>query len=494
MNIKRPLMPGFLKKAEQKLLLNKPGAWSTRTHLVLYYGLLFMLFLATLCFLERTDLRDYSTTDHWVGFVCIIAVIALTVWMIYLLRFNVFKKYGSLHPLHALTTFLMYFISAGVIVLFTFVHPVVESVRANLAYSDEEIVKDINAINLKVCQLEINQLNIPWVHDTLAIVNEKATIQYRADELDDTTVAMPGYPFARIDTAEFRQRRYYTDSIVKINDTLYDMYKTPDYAFITSGNANRYARQQLLSAFDLFNKVFRHPQQIDKAAISKELGVLLHKYNYEETLESYVRTFDIEKDDGPFRIVEKKYHLGSVQNGINNIVSKKYYWSDEDLAGYVRVFYYVTLVITLLIFIFRHTTIKTFFLSMLTGLLLTIFTALILSFLHGDELTFLTWLIVYTILFFLGSLTAWVIKKRNVITGILMNLFVFIVPVFPILIFAWYYAWKAKQIEAQKYLSYYNKLEDYISYAEIGGVVLLLILLATYIGKVYRRWYALPEE
>ncbi len=45
-------MPGFLKKVDQKLLLNKPDVWSTRTHLVLYYGILFILLLAGLCFLE----------------------------------------------------------------------------------------------------------------------------------------------------------------------------------------------------------------------------------------------------------------------------------------------------------------------------------------------------------------------------------------------------------------------------------------------------------
>ena len=40
----------------------------------------------------------------------------------------------------------------------------------------------------------------------------------------------------------------------------------------------------------------------------------------------------------------------------------------------------------------------------------------------------------------------------------------------------------------------FEKLEKYVTYAEIAGPLFLLILLATYISKVYRRWYALPEE
>ena len=86
MNIKKPLMPGFLKRAEQKLLLNKPGIWSTRVHLVVYYSVLFLLVLAALCFLEPNDPRDYSTTEVWTGFVTIISGIGIIVWMIYLLR------------------------------------------------------------------------------------------------------------------------------------------------------------------------------------------------------------------------------------------------------------------------------------------------------------------------------------------------------------------------------------------------------------------------
>ena len=31
-------------------------------------------------------------------------------------------------------------------------------------------------------------------------------------------------------------------------------------------------------------------------------------------------------------------------------------------------------------------------------------------------------------------------------------------------------------------------------YAEVGGAVILLLLLATYISKVYRHWFALPED
>ena len=113
MDMKRPLMPGFLKKAEQRLLLTKPGLWSTRIHLVLYYGILFMAVLAVVCFLDPMDIRRNSLAPVWIGYTSIISIIAMVAWLIYLLRFNVFKKYGVIHPLYSLVTFAVARLSAG---------------------------------------------------------------------------------------------------------------------------------------------------------------------------------------------------------------------------------------------------------------------------------------------------------------------------------------------------------------------------------------------
>jgi hypothetical protein len=500
MNIKRPLVPGFLKTVEQKLLLNKPGIWSARTHLVLYYGILFMLVLAGLCFLEPSDLRQYSTSGYWTGFVCMISIIALTAWLIYLLRFNSFKKYGIIHPLYMLVTFFLYFISTGIIVLFTYVQPVVESVRANISYDDEEIVQDMNAINLKICQLEPHLLQVFWHYDTVAMVKDEELSGTRAYYEDaeispDTVARRRAYPYVRLDSAEFNRRRADTDSLIKINDTVYIMYKTPNFAFVYAGRADEYTRTTLLSSFEIYSQVRKYPQEgTDKAAIRKELSALIHKYHYQEAFESYNDKVEIRENDGPFEIVHKKYHLYEVEGNISNVVSKKYRWTTANLPEYIRLFYYFTLGITLLIFIFRHSTVRTFFLTLLTALLLTIFTALVFSFSHFDETSAFLWLIAYAVLFFMGSLFAWSGNKRKAITGIMINLFVFILPVIPLLFVGCYYSWKTNQYDKQGKRYELPDIDWYIFYAEIGGALLLLILLATYIQKVYRRWYSLPEH
>ena len=373
MNINRPLVPRFLKKAEQKLLLNKPGIWSTRTHLVLYYGIIFILLLAALCFLEPNDVRDYSTTPLWIGFVSIISVIALVVWLIYLLRFNVFKKYGNIHPLHLLVTFILYFISTAIIVLFTYVHPVVESIRANMAYGDEEIVQDINAMNIKLCQLEYGLLQAPWRYDTIVLSKDirpyVTSNTYSDAEVDGpapAVVATPDYgiPYYKLDSSTFHNRINSADSTVKLNDTVYLVYTTPTLSFVNVYNADTYAKGRILRSFELYNKVFKHqPTPAGREKISKELGLLLLKYHYPSG--NYSKGLEPHVNDSPFELVRKKYWLGKIDNSISHIIEKKYRWSDRHFSDYIRLFYYFTLGISLLILIFRHSTVRTFFLTLL---------------------------------------------------------------------------------------------------------------------------------
>lgn len=487
MKIERPLMPGFLKRAEQKLLLNKPGVWSTRTHLVVYYGVLFILALAGLCFLEPADLREYTTGGYWVGFVIIISIIALTVWLIYLLRFNVFKKYGQLHPLSMLAAFGLYFISVAVIVSFVYVHPVVESIRANMAYKSDELVDDINAINLNVGKLEYNALHVAWKADTVMVVKNKEEIPAREHDNNDQVM---------VDSVRFSDRLATTDSLIKINESTYVLYKTPEYTLIRAPfDLEKYATHKILNSFEIYKRIYQTPQSAnDSTASDKELALLLQKYHPFQN----VRYYDAYEEEhaSPFEKVHRKYQLYNVSSSFANIATKKYRWTMPELAVYLRVFYYFTLGITLLIFIFRHSTTRTFFLSLLAGVLLTIFTAMMFSFISISDASSFTWLITYFILFFLGSLRAWSIKKRRIVTGIMINLFVFLTPVFPLLIFSWYVESKRAQFYDRRTpaVEIMPDFDKYLIYVEVGGALLLLILLATYIGKLYRRWYSLPEE
>jgi hypothetical protein len=496
-------MPGFLKQAEQKLLLNKPLIWSTRVHLVLYYGILFNLLLAGLCFLAPMDIKSRSAADYWVGFVVIVAIIALTIWLIYLLRFNVFKKYGNIKPLHALVTFLLYFISTGIIVLSVFVYPAVECVRANMAFGDEELVHDINTMNIRLCQLEHRLLNTKWNYDTVAVVKSiKIGERKTEDETYDiaydtmaTPISYGAHNFYTVDTATFKERLAKADSVVKLNDTLCLIYRTPELQLISCyllEDTN--TREKIMNSFEIYNRSLRNPPAtIEEPAIAKEWYALQKKYfrinkqyytDYEEVIQPW---------DGSYSIIRKKYHVNNINSSIFNIVDKKYNFKARHLEKGVRWFYYYTLAITLLIFIFRHTTMRTFFLSLLSGVLLTIFTGLILAFSDVHNASFPGCMIGYTLLFFVGTIFTFSLTKRSVLNGILINLFVFLVPVLSLLVADLIYELKKEQYY-REYGNAHIFVDRYFLYAEIGGAVLFLVLLATYINKLYRRWYSLPEN
>ena len=495
-------MPGFLKRAEQKLLLNNPLIWSTRVHLVLYYGILYNLLLAGLSYLAPMNLMGRSNTEYWVGFQIIIAIIALTIWLIYLVRFNVFKKYGNIKPLHALVTFLLYFISTGVIILSVFIYPIVECVRANAAFGDKELVQDIDNMNIKLCQFEHKVLSRKWGYDTVHIVNEIKNgihnARHEEYDIENDTVAIAeepttGHAYYTLDTAAFNGKLAYTDSLRKLNDSLYLMYKTPNLQFISCYMLEEYGNEKLLSSFEIYNRALRHPPTpAEVRTIAKELNELERKYATHNKSEQYWG--DVLPDDEPDEAVRKRHPIGNISNNISNIASKKYSFSERHLDEYIRIFYYFTLGITLLIFIFRHSTVRTFFLSVLSGVLLTIFTAMVLAFSRAGSASFIGWMIGYTVLFFIGSIFTFSLTKRSVVNGILINLFVFIVPVLPLLVLDLTYELKRQQ-HYQKYGTYYGLYAaQYFLYAEIGGALLLLVLLATYINKLYRRWYSLPEH
>jgi hypothetical protein len=482
-------MPGFLKRAEQKLFLNKPLIWSTRVHLVLYYGVLYNLFLAGLSFLAPMNFMRRSNSEYWVGFQIIIAIIAFTVWLIYLLRFNVFKKYGNVKPFHALVTFLLCFISTGIIVLSVYIYPIVECVRANMAYSDKTLVQDINNMNIKICQLEHKVLNRKWNYDTVYVVKDKKNGGYNPQH---QTYDTRPYDHALImmDTATFKDRLAYTDSLVKLNDSLYLFYKTPELQFVFFYRIREYGKEKLLSSFEIYNRALRHPPtDAEVRTIAKELNELERKYgNHHKSDYVTYDDSDLLPGDAPYEAVRKRHPVSDINSNISSIASTKYSFSGRQLAQYIRLFYYFTLGITLLIFIFRHTTVRAFFLSLLSGVLLTILTVMVLAFWHAGVLTFISSMIAYTLVFFMGSAYTFSAAKRNVLNGIFINLFVFIIPVFPVLLVEFIY---------ESYRIGTNIAPDmgrYFLFAEIGGAVLLLVLLATYINRVYRRWYSLPEN
>lgn len=500
MNNKRPLVPSFIQKLDDKLLRNKPTTWAARTHLVLYFAVLFALALTGFCFLVFFDAKQYSNLGSWNTFIGLIAFIGFVFWLIFLLRFNVFKRYGNWFAWDGLKSFVLYFVSIGAMVAVCFIPSGVETIRANQQFSNDEIVNDINEINANACKLEYGMLPLKWDNDTCKIINRPlATPPVEMPDVDTVTteivyVERPSFHY--IDTADLRRKLYETDSVVKISDSLYVFFKCPDYLFVNSYNADNHSTKKILSSADMYRTIIRNYQKPDRASLLKRMEALKIKYaaSRRYSYSDYDVTYN-ENDSYEVKI-KKKYSLYSINYGIDNIVQKKYAWV-EDWDVYLRVFYYITLGLTLLVFIFRHSTVKTFFLSVLTAVILVIVTGLMMVMSYNStEISVLSFMIVYYAIFVALALSIFGAGVRRAIQGIGLNLCLFMTPFVPLIFVALNEAMKYNRYTEPGYIAKpeVDNTRLYILIAEIGGSILLLVLLEPFFRKLYRKWYAAPEE
>jgi MFS family permease len=491
MKNKRTFVPRFINALDKYLLLNKPDTWSARTHLVLYYGLLFIMTLTLVCFLLPDDPRRETVVFVWSFLVGILSAIGFIIWLIYLLRFNVFKRFGIVTQGDKIKIFVLYFINTGIMVGAVFVPPIVESIKANHAYGNEEIVQDINNINLAVCRLNYDSIPHKWTTDTV-LVKDKLTDNVKFNDEGNVVVGNHANNFHETDTTDFRIRKDMADSMLKLNDSLFVFYHCPIYTFVTTyGNAG-HANTSILHSVDIYNKVIRKPEPVDTGKTKAVLMALLEKYH------PMSNSYGVDENNNYESRINAKYGLFGVISSINNITERKYRWKGIALQVSVRVFCYITLIITLLVFIFRHSTVKTFFLSILSGIILLILTSLFSVFLDAKATDVFICSIGYFLVFLGLACTCFYSKTRSVISGIGLNLTVFFTAFFPLVVTGLYYQ-LLRDADRLRDHEIYNpekyKIENlHYFYAEIAGVLLLLVLIETIFKKFYRTWYALPEQ
>jgi hypothetical protein len=515
-NNKRPLVPAFLQKIDNKLLRNKPGIWQIRAHLVLYFTLLFAAVLSLICFLVFFDARQYSTLSGWVTFTVLVALIGFVFWLIFLLRFNVFKRFGNWHPMGGIKSFALYFISIALIVSVCFIPSLIQTYRANQQFGDEEIVKDINELNATICKMEYDALPKKWLaskylvglHDgepadnTVAPAPPSDTVitdvadTPKWDTLAKSIIDSGNLSYNYIRVADFESKLKTEDSVVKVNDSVYVFYQCPDYRFISSYQADEYTKSKVMKSAELYRTIISNYKKPDKSALEKRIRELKEKWAVNSRYSSYYDSYDgsYNSNDSYDTKIKKKYDLYRVGNGIDNTVDKKYAWKN-DWNGYLRAFYYITLVLTLLLFIFRHSTVKTFFLSLLTAVVLSVLTGLfMLVDYSGDETSLLSFIIVYYVVFAAIALTIFGAGVRRAVQGIGLNIFMFMTPFMPVVFLAINDAMHRYNYYTAKYIEQPRHTEmDYFS-AEIIGAVVMFVLIELLFKKLYFKWFAAPEN
>ncbi len=504
----RAFVPKFLQKFDSKLLLRNPSVWSARTHLVLYFFLLFGVVCSAIAFLYFKDARGNQNVEVFTAFTVIVALIAMVFWLIFLLRFNVFKRFGKLSFFEGVVIYLLYFINTGMIVLIPFLPAIVQSYCANRQFSSDEIVKDVNHLNVMLTKLEFENLPKYWDKNYYVVTSdstllnrgtEMATIAVDAVAEVDTVVASnaneayedsrPFYNrnFTYIDAGAIDEYRMNGDSIVQENDTSFILFQAPGLQFV---EVNSYSSDQINLALFTNREIYNVARSTSKsnAAVMQD-SIKYYKAKYADIDGHYLNNYGYydQNNTGYFEKIKEKYKISPTGGVISDILDRKNFLLSE-VEIFIRVWYYPTLFLSLLIFIFRHTTVKTFFFSILAAVILAILTGLVISVTSRmEEIMFLNILFAYSILFGVLSVVGLTAKRRLFVFGMSIGFFLISIPMLPLL-------GRLIYLYKRRFELNYEGFDEHNFTYEIAGFVLLLFVIQFLVGWLYRKWYALPQE
>jgi MFS family permease len=543
-------MISSLKKFTNRLLKNNPDEWSTRWPWVLAIGLGVHILLGLLVLATQWDVRYETKYELWIGLIFIIIILGLVGFLLFLLRFNVFKRFGKLSSWHYVGTFLAYFITTAMIVSWAYNPFAVTSITARMKYDDAQVAKDINRMNVLMNTIEYDSIPQLWTRQKVVLVERGRNQTYFADDhyvnenynynYNQANSSVPkGSPNAKIavegyqgyiemgelfyeDTRVARKDslKFYTDlatdSTVAINDTSYYRFYGPDYTH-AGGYHQFFAHNDIeLDDVELFHQVIKKRPTVENLeSLETELASLIEKYsakNPYHRYKQYVKGTEVSVaaprrqicPQGYRPYLKYKYKLDDLNEGIKNISERYYMWNWDKIGFFTYPMYYMSFALSLLLFLFRHNRKRSFFYSILAGVLLFIFSVTVLALTGGNSESILVLCIVYMIVFAVLASRIFTAERNSLLQNIGKNLFIYFVPLLPLIITALYYEIKKNLFRGNRisgstsYNEQYQEAFQYESLAILGsqilGFVLFIILLHFVFSKLLRKSYALPDD
>lgn len=507
---KRPLVPAPLNRLDQWLLKNYPDVWSARTHLVLWFMLLLYLFIATFSLLVSDDPRTRSEMEYWSFAAGLLSFVGMVLWFIFLFRFNVFKRFGNLVTGDRLRTFMQYYITFVVMVAIVFVPLWVDQTKTKIRYDDDEIIRDANLMNYYYNVAERGSFKVLSDPDTL-LLSTASPRELRAlglyqyvDSIYDNY-----YPsrFRMLKRLEMENQIASADSSRKLGNVGYIFYSIANLVFVGTGRADDFSGTYIKSKRDLYDTVYNRAPEISAADALQRATTIAAKYKDPEN-DGYRYYYEavspeeaaIQYFDDPQAFMNTRHQLDAVDSGIYHITSRMHPFGVSGWWFMVLSVLYIALGLTVILFGFRHTTVRTFFFTLLAGVVLTIITALFFAMLRGGDFSvFAVVYLLYYVTFFALSFTIPYSKVRSLVKGIALNFTLLMTMPVPVIIAGMYYEIAEKHYYATH--AYENIIypifpeKNFVfALSQALGALILLVLVMFYFSKRYKQWYAQPEE
>ncbi len=500
------LIPTFLKNINNYLLKNKPVTWSLKTHYVIWFWLLTAIIFGGLCALITMDPRSDVELDTSISIGVILSILGLIIYIRYLLQFNVFKVYGSVYNAwESVKSFLHYWFNIIIIGSIIFIPLITATIKANLQFSKTEIANTVNTINTNVFNTYFKENTNYFTEQEIVILSKYNDIRLNKEEeyRNKSTYV----------TANYTNNKYYVlnkylinfekdyDSIKVINDTLHIGYKVKsNIRFLDCGyssyRGNKYNLNGIKTDLEIINN--KEPKISDAEcnailieAIQKY--TLKNEYYYTEP----IGTLKNKQDQDYYDKTEKKnileiynkYNVVGAQeleNSLDKILRNQNRWQTDALE-ILSALVFGCFCLAVLLWIYRHTTLITFGLSVLSGFLIFITTIIfILTTRTNEESDVFAIYIGYIIAFAIATFAA-TYKTRKKITGIILNLFTVLLPTLPLAISAYYE-------DKNRNYNEYNNFEDVILKYILPTTYLLFIVAIPILYQFfYKKWYAAAE-
>jgi hypothetical protein len=291
------------------------------------------------------------------------------------------------------------------------------------------------------------------------------------------------------------------DSIVWVSNDKLIRYTVSNLQFIYDYDIHKHSEVKILSNFDIYNAVYGNSVPLDKAQLERDYNAIADKYRTPGYTDA---DYWMYSNGTPQDIALGKYGVNEINYAIGNVGGRLYRFEEMELGIILRIIFYVSLFIALLIYAFRHSTIRTFFLTILFAIILAILSGIIMAIMRFEEWGAMVAVVVYYIFFFVFAIATVRQKVRSVFAGIALNMAFILTPFIPVLIVGTYYIYEARNYMYDDLIYMTNQSVGqvpepsnqglYTVLAEVFGFVILLILVETVFKWMYRSWYAAPEE
>ncbi|MBL7812275.1 MAG: hypothetical protein JNL57_08650 [Bacteroidetes bacterium] len=477
-------MKTLFKKFDTWLLLHHPTLWSSRLHVVLAIWFPCILFLTGLFWLLPIESYDSDQMELIIPWLILMAIVGIVIWYVFLLRFNIFKRFGLRPPMDEWLNFVLIFTGVLLLASTTLTLPFARYVKSKGSISEIELSQLIT--NLEI----IRGLNSE---------PETTTNSLCRDEL---------YPTRKEDKEYYANRKkemlatcdsfWMADSCMTFHFTTYNR----DYN-LHYWNTPQSFNRLLPDEYELVKLVRNTRQQGRVAAMYHSLCVAASShvqwpYKAKDLMaKAYIFQNDYSYSNTETAADRKLFRdLENLKNWIRNNQRARFFFADNNLELILHLLFYSAFIITLLTLMFRNMTAKTFFISLGAGALmpLVIVVLVLITGAYHEEMSVFTLIFIVYLVFAIWALTILTARTRNIFQGIALNLFTASSPFLGVFLMAWY-----QMTERARYINSYSEKnygdrEMQLYAAEIVGIIVFLILLQPLYKTLYTRWYSLPEE